>query len=339
MKIITFAVPCYNSSGYMRKCIESILPGGDDIEIIIVDDGSSDNTLEIAKEYEKKYPTIVRAIHQDNKGHGGAVNTGLEAAEGVFFKVVDSDDWLDKKTLPKVIDILKKQIRAGSLVDMLLTNYMYDKEGKTHHRRMIYSFMFEENVRTSWECMKHQSKGFYILMHSVTYRTEMLREKCNLELPEHTFYVDNLFVYLPLPYVRNIYYLNETFYHYYIGREGQSVQEATMIKRLDQQLRVNKLMYEAYNVYEFENKHLRNYMLNYLEMVTCVSTVMAYRSKDKDNLRKIKRLWKEFKDENPKMWRRLRYGIFGFVLNIPSPLGRRVSMRIYKVAQKVIGFN
>ena len=96
MKLLTIAVPCYNSEAYMRKCIESLLVGGEDVEILIVDDGSTkDRTPQIADEYAEKYPTIVRTIHQENKGHGGAVNTGIANATGLYFKVVDSDDWVD----------------------------------------------------------------------------------------------------------------------------------------------------------------------------------------------------------------------------------------------------
>ena len=94
MKLLTFAIPCYNSEAYMEKCIESLLPGGDDVEILIVDDGSHDRTAEIADAYEKKYPGIIRAIHQENGGHGEAVNAGIRNATGLYFKVVDSDDWV-----------------------------------------------------------------------------------------------------------------------------------------------------------------------------------------------------------------------------------------------------
>ena len=95
MKLLTFAIPCYNSEAYMEKCIESILPGGEDVEILIVDDGSKDRTAEIADRYEREYPTICRAIHQENGGHGEAVNAGIRNATGLYFKVVDSDDWVD----------------------------------------------------------------------------------------------------------------------------------------------------------------------------------------------------------------------------------------------------
>lgn len=213
MKIVTFAIPCYNSEGYMRNCIESLLPGGEDVEIIIVDDGSGDGTAAIADEYAEKYPTIVRTIHQENGGHGAAVNTGLANATGLYYKVVDSDDWVDADAYRQVLDTLRKFVKEQTPVDMLLTNYVYEKVSEHHQRRMIYSLLFESDRITTWSEMKHNVKGFSILMHSVTYRTQMLRD-CGLKLPEHTFYVDNLFVYEPLPYVKTIYYLNVDFYRH-----------------------------------------------------------------------------------------------------------------------------
>ena len=95
MKYITFAVPCYNSQDYMRRCVDSLLAGGRDVEIILINDGSSDDTGRIADEYQLRHPDIVRAVHKPNGGHGSGVNKGLELARGLYYKVVDSDDWLD----------------------------------------------------------------------------------------------------------------------------------------------------------------------------------------------------------------------------------------------------
>ena len=108
MKLLTFAIPCYNSQDYMEHCIDSILPGGDDVEILIIDDGSKDRTAEIADAYEAKYPGIVRAIHQENGGHGEAVNAGIRNATGLFFKVVDSDDWVDEEAYKQILKKLKE---------------------------------------------------------------------------------------------------------------------------------------------------------------------------------------------------------------------------------------
>jgi Glycosyl transferase family 2. len=104
MKLLTAAVPCYNSAAYMRRAIDSLLSGGDCMEIIIVNDGSTDDTEKIALEYQEKYPNIVRVISQENGGHGEAVNTGLANATGLYFKVLDSDDWVNEEALKQVIE-------------------------------------------------------------------------------------------------------------------------------------------------------------------------------------------------------------------------------------------
>ena len=116
MKLITFTVPCYNSAAYMDHCIETLLTAGEDAEIILVDDGSKDDTGKIADAYAEKYPTIVRVIHQENGGHGEGVNQGIRNATGMYFKVVDSDDWLDDDALAKVMDVLRAQAAGVRVV-------------------------------------------------------------------------------------------------------------------------------------------------------------------------------------------------------------------------------
>ena len=136
MKLLSIAVPCYCSQEYMAKAIESLLPGGEETEILIVDDGSEDRTAEIADDYARRYPGIVRAIHQENGGHGNAVMTGLKNASGLYFKVVDSDDWADAEAYPKILEILRSL--AENPVDMLVSNYIYDKAGAKHKHVMHY---------------------------------------------------------------------------------------------------------------------------------------------------------------------------------------------------------
>lgn len=338
-KILTITIPCYNSAEYMDKAIRSALPGGERIEILIVDDGSSDNTLEIAKEYAKNYPDIVRVIHKENGGHGSAVNCGIKEAKGLFFKVLDSDDWFEKRAYKAYIKTLEHLVDGGEDIDMLLTNFVYEKPSENHQRRMIFSALFPANEVIGWEDMKHNIKGFSILMHAVTYRTNLLRE-IGLELPEHTFYVDNLFVYEPLPYVEKLYYLNVDLYRYYIGREGQSITEQTMIKRLDQQLAVNYRMVDAFNLFEDVTKpHLRAYMLGYLEMITVVSTSLANVSKDPKNYAKVKALWQHIKEKDLKTFLHMRFGIFGHAVTIPGAIGRFISIRCYHITQRFMRFN
>ena len=338
MKLLTFAIPCYNSQDYMENCIKSLLPGGDDIEILIVDDGSCDSTGDIADAYQKKYPGIVRAIHQENGGHGEAVNAGIRNAEGLYFKVVDSDDWVDYDAYMKILDKLRELAGGDTTLDMMISNYVYEKEGAKHKKVMKYTGILPENQMFGWSDAKHFRKGRYILMHSVIYRTQLLRE-CGLELPKHTFYVDNIFVYVPLPYVKNMYYLNVDFYRYYIGREDQSVNENVMIRRIDQQIKVNKIMVEAVDLWKLPNRKLRKYMFNYLEIITIISTIMCIRSGTEENLEKKRELWKYIKDYDIRLFHHLRNGIMGTTMNLPGKGGRKISVAAYKISQKVVGFN
>lgn len=241
MKLLSIAVPCYNSQDYMRNCVDSLLEGGDLVEILIVDDGSKDDTAKIADEYAAKYPNIVKAIHQENGGHGEAVNAGLRNATGFYFKVVDSDDWVNKEAYHAILDKLLEIIAGPETLDMMISNFVYEKQGAKHKKVMKYKNYIPEGKIFTWKEMGRMPIGKYILMHSVIYRTELLRE-CKLELPKHTFYVDNIFVYKPLPYVKTMYYMDVNFYRYFIGRNDQSVNETVMIRRIDQQLLVNRLM-------------------------------------------------------------------------------------------------
>lgn len=325
----------------MRKCIDSLLIGGEDVEILIVDDGSKDGTAKIADEYEAKYPTIVRAIHKENGGHGSAVNTGIENAKGLYFKVVDSDDWVREQPYRKILDTLREMTENGTPLDMLISNFSYEKEGEKHNKVMRYRHALPENRVFGWNEVKHFHKGQYILMHSVIFRTRLLRD-CGMKLPEHTFYVDNIYVFEPLPFVKNLYYLDVNFYCYYIGREGQSVNEQIMISRIDQQIKVNKIMvdYMVENQAKLAGKRkMRKYMLNYLEIITVVSSVLLIRSGTDENLEKKRELWQYIKEKDRKLFFRLRYGVLGNSMNLPGKGGRKITVEGYKLCQRFFKFN
>ena len=342
MKLLSIAIPCYNSENYMRKCIESLLVGGEEVEILIVDDGSTkDKTAEIADEYAAKYPTIVRAIHKENGGHGSAVNTGIANATGLYFKVVDSDDWVKEEAYREILKTLRNLAGGDTTLDMLISNFVYDKEGEKHKKVMNYRHILPQNKMFTWDDCHHFAKGHYILMHSVIFRTRLLQD-CGIKLPEHTFYVDNIYVFEPLPYVKNMYYLDVNFYRYYIGRDDQSVNESVMISRIDQQIKVNKIMEDFFVEKQGEikkNKRLYQYMFNYLEIITTVSSVLLIRSGTEENLQKKKELWQYLKEKDKKVYRKLRHGIMGAFMNLPGKGGRKLSVDGYKICQKIFKFN
>lgn len=338
MKYISFAIPSYNSEDYMSHAIESILVGGDDVEIIIVNDGSKDRTSEIGHEYAAKYPDIVKVVDKPNGGHGDAVNYGLANSTGKYFKVVDSDDWVDEESLHKILELLHKFEEEDTEVDMLISNYVYEKVGATHKKVIHYRGVLPENEIFRWEDVGRFHIGQYILMHSVIYRTDMLKLS-QITLPKHTFYVDNIYVYYPLPHVRKVYYLDVDFYRYYIGREDQSVNEKIMISRLDQQIFVTKTMIDMYQMKDIKCKRLRSYMINYLAIMMTVSSILCIRSKKAENLEKKKELWDYLKEKDFKVYMKIRYGILGQTMNIPGKPGRKISSLVYTVARRIIGFN
>ena len=337
MKLLTVAIPCYNSEEYMEKSIRSALNGGEKVEVLIIDDGSTDSTLKIAQKYEKRFPEIVKVIHKENGGHGDAVNAGIKNATGKYFKVLDSDDVLGKKAMAKVLDFLEKAIMTNMDIDMVITNFMYDKQGVKRKKIMKYKHAMPVGKVFTWDDVKF-GQTQYLLMHSVMYRTEMLKES-GLELPKHTFYVDNIYVFTPLPYVRRIYYLDVVFYKYYIGRDDQSVNESVMIKRLDQQYRVTRIMLDDYCAMNIANKRLDAVLVHYFDMMMCVSTIMSLREGSRLRLKDKDELWEHLEVKNPDLYKKVRGSLLGRSMNLPGKYGRKTSEFLYKVVQKIFGFN
>lgn len=142
MKLLSIAIPCYNSEAYMEKCIESLLKGGEEVEILVVNDGSSDRTAEIADAYAEKYPTIIKAIHQENGGHGEAVNAGIRNATGLYFKVVDSDDWVNEEAYKQILKTLEELTRGPKTLDMLISNFVYEKQGASRKKSCSTDVVF-----------------------------------------------------------------------------------------------------------------------------------------------------------------------------------------------------
>lgn len=339
MKTISFAIPCYNSAAYMDKCIESILACGDDIEILIVNDGSvKDNTAEKADEWEQRHPDIIKAIHKENGGHGSAVNAGLANATARYFKVVDSDDWLDPEAMKPIMKYLRLQMELKDPTDLVIANYVYEKVHEGTSVSMRYKNVFPVGREFGWDEVGHFNQSQYLLMHSAIYRTELLRDM-GLQLPHHCFYVDNIFVYEPLPHVQSMIYFDEDMYRYFIGREDQSVNEKVMMGRIDQQLRVTRTMIDAVDIMAIEEKPLRQYMENYLAMMMCICSVFLRMRNTPEDEQKRQEIWDYLREANPALYKRISRHLISVGTNIPTELGRRAGLGGYHIAQKIFKFN
>ena len=338
MKILSVGIPCYNSMAYMDKAIDSALACSEDVEVIIVNDGSKDETDRIGKEYAQKYPDSVKYVAQENGGHGEAVNTGLKNASGLYYKVLDSDDWFDTDALKKVVAKLKELVNSGTELDMMVVNYVYEKPSENKSVPIKYTNVLPKDRIFTWDEAGHFQPQQNILMHSVIYRTEMLRNS-GIKLPKHTFYVDNLFVYHPLPYVKTLYYMDVNLYRYFIGRTDQSVNEKVMISRIDQQLRVNRLMAECCDVTKLSSEKLKAYMVHYITMISAVSTILALKSGTEENIQKKLELWRYLKTEHPALYKEIKKTFIGRFIEMDSALGRKLLLTVYSIAQKIFVFN
>ena len=319
MKLISFTVPCYNSQVYMKKSIDSLLTGGRDVEIIIVNDGSKDGTLKLANEYKENYPDTVKVIDKENGGHGSGVNAGLKAAEGLYFKVVDSDDWLDTDALNELLGVIKLHLSEGRLPDLYVTNFIYDRVYDGTKHVSSYEKKMPQGKIFGWDGVKKFRFSHMMLMHALLYKRENLL-KSGTRLPEHTFYVDNIFAYKPLPFMQTVYYLNVDLYHYFIGRADQSVNRKNIIARYEQQLLVMREMTDAYSWDEIKKmpKGLKNYMWHSLEvimMTTLFFTCAEYSKERKENL---KALWRHIKERDKKLYKKLRHGSYATAVNYLS---------------------
>mgnify|MGYP000766967085 CR=1 FL=1 len=217
----------------------------------------------------------------------------------------------------------KKSILVGELAKLLCQN----------------GVQIGQNRLFSWTHVGHFRPDQNLLMHSVMYRTQVLRD-CGMVLPKHTFYVDNIFVYQPLPFVKSMYYMDLDLYRYFIGRADQSVNESVMVKRVDQQLRVTRHMIDCQDLDALKGqKKLRSYMLHYLSMMMAISDIFLLLDGSAAAKQKENELWAYLKAHTSAgVYRSIRYG-FGGVTNLKIPKGDKLVLGGYRLAQKIFKFN
>ena len=336
MKLLTITVPSYNSQDYLANCIESLLPGGERVEIIIIDDGSKDNTGAIADDYAARYPDIVRVVHQPNGGHGEGINQGLRHATGKYFKAVDSDDRLSGD-LPRFLDTLEAVDRQGG-VDLFVTNYRYIHADGKGDRSINFSNALPADRVFTWADTKPFRVDQILMIHTVCFRTELMR-RTGVELPKHTFYEDNYMVYGNLRYAERMYYMNCDLYLYSIGREGQSVQRDVITKRYTHQLKATELCFTAYHLDDIMDKRKRAYLEHELFIMFGISTLFARLNRSEQSEADLRQLWLNCIRYDRKWAEHFRYRTPLRLVNIPGKAGSAMVSGVYAVAHKVVRFN
>lgn len=336
--VLSVVVPAYDAEAYLDRALDSLVGSGPEVDVIVVDDGSADGTAALAQRYVDAFPDVVRLVRKPNGGHGSAINTGLEHARGTYLKVLDADDWLDGDALAAVLAALRGFVADGREVDLLVSNFVYEKVGKRTRTVVRYRGALPTGRVVGWSATRGFGTRQYLLMHALTYRTAVLRAS-GLRLPEHTFYVDNLYALVPLAHVASLFYLDVDLYRYFIGRADQSVQEAVHLRRIDQQLRVNRLMIDHVREVAVADRRLRAYRLHYLRTICAVSSILLVRAGTREALAERDRLWSGLRRQDPALYRRVRWSVLGQLSNLPGPVGRRVSVLAYRAARRAIGFS
>ena len=292
-KLLTIVVPSYNASKYLDFNLQSFLRPSvpEKLEVIVVDDGSTDDTARIADAYHEKYPETIKVIHKENGGHGSGINAGLRAATGKYFKVVDADDWVDHEALERLLDYIASfdaavanvdtdidtaQVQADAKVrildkavlvpDVIYNNYYWRltdeaKSPEEYERKVEFKEPFsgvEYHKVYDFESIADQC---YVKMHNMTIRTEILREN-QIHIDENCYYVDMEYILFPMPYVQTIAFLPEFLYQYQIGRQGQSMDLAKMQRNAAQYDHVLASIYAYYDAHcrDIEQPNRKKYI-------------------------------------------------------------------------------
>lgn len=229
MKLLSFVIPAYNSEAYLEKCLSSMLEPSvlEDLEIIVVNDGSTDATEKIALDFCGRYPGTVRLITQKNLGHGGALNTGCAAAQGKYLKVIDADDWVESRSLPAFVKALEK-----CESDVVLTHYRTvnittgEEKAWRCYPEAFGKAMTLGDVMGRWGDFDRA-----LTFHGIAYRTDFY-QKMGLSLSEHIFYEDHEFATFPCCHAETVTPLDIFVYVYRIGDVNQSVSDANQLKRI-----------------------------------------------------------------------------------------------------------
>lgn len=336
MKLLTVTVPCYNSQDYMENCIESLLVGGERVEIIIIDDGSHDRTGAIADAYARRYPSIVRVIHQENGGHGEGINQGLAHASGTYFKVVDSDDTLSAD-FPAFLDTLEACERAGG-VDLVVTNYFYVHSDGVGDRSIDYRNALPQERIFAWKDTKRFYLHQMLTIHSCTFRTQVMRASGE-NLPKHVFYEDNLMVCKTLPNVRNLYYFPRDLYRYWIGRPDQSVQATQMSKRYSHQILVTERCFSSFRFDAISEPRLRTYLKHEMYMMFAISILFTRLNRSQETDAAIDAMWLACAQHDRTWCDHFHHRTTLRFLCMRGKFGQNFTNLIYRIANKVVRFN
>lgn len=288
MKVLTILVPVYNVEKYIRRCLDSLLLPEvlDDIEVLIVNDGSKDASAEIVREYCEKFPKTITFVDKENGGHGSTINVGIKNAQGKYFKVVDSDDWVNLEDFVELVRRLKEEES-----DVVLCNYRKEFTYNSKSEYFEYTDLIDGEQYNLNQIDLGILKGEYFVMATTTYRTAVLRES-GLKLLEKTFYVDMQYNVVPIAKVETFIYYDLDIYRYFIGRKEQSMNMDNFVRNQEHHKRMIKWLLEYYTQISDQLTANKREYIEIILTYTLNTHYSIYCEYDKDH----KRAYKEIKE-------------------------------------------
>lgn len=269
-KILTVVVPAYNVEKYLEECLKSFaLPRWKkELEVLIVDDGSTDHSSQIAEKYAEAFPEIFRVIHKENGGHGSTINRGIREASGKYFKVVDGDDYVKQSSFAELLKCLS---RTDS--DLVVTNYYWFADGTRRIKSEIEAPFSGVEYGREYK-FSEIGRDAYFKMHAVTFKTELLK-KYMPKIDEHCFYVDMEFILFPIPHIKTVTCIEAHVYRYRIGLPTQSMNLKGMQRHEENFERVLNRLFLYYE--EQKKNGIPQYYLSYIEMILARMTASRFK--------------------------------------------------------------
>lgn len=326
-KILTISVAAYNAEQYMAKCLDSFLNSkvSNELEIIVVNDGSEDKTLEIVKEYQRKYPETIYLIDKVNGGHGSTINASISKATGKYYKVVDADDWVSQDGIEKLVEFLK-----DTDCDLVINPYIETYIDRTPDKLVIpYKNVKLENIYN----FKDVYQNIDIPMHAMTLKTTII-QTVGAVIDENCFYVDMEYNLYPIKYIQTICFLKTPIYYYLLGNQQQSVSIRNMVKRRNQRETVIKSLIRDYNDSISDlGKEKSDYIIMKIHFMIYTHYKMYLYLEEKESLREVK-LFDQWLKQNSSY--EIYYGLSsGIIMNFIR-FQRKFSFRSYKMILKIL---
>ena len=315
-KLLSVIIPTYNMQDYLPRCVQSLLSAHkrELLEIIVVNDGSKDNSLNIALGYAEKYPDSMVVVDKENANYGSCINAGINVAKGKYIKILDADDCYDTEALDEVLCHL-----VDVDVDLVITDFV---RVYANGKQSLKSYHLQPNTVLDYSQIRFQSEVFKLWMHSAAYRLDNLR-KLNYHQTEHISYTDVEWTFLPMVTVNTAYYIKVPLYRYTLGREGQTVDPKVVAVKFGDNVKCTMSMIKSYEDFimlgdkgAFEQNGFKFNNEENLEML------------EKKLLRRIKTIYKFYLVKNRKIDLK--------ELNEMDVLIKKMSPRLYSLSNQFV---